>query len=86
MASRNVWLDKELKLLLEIFQTQNINRYFDTKYKNGEIYQLVYEELVKKGVTTKSVLQIKNKWKALKCMYYKVKRKNGTSGRSPFRV
>lgn len=65
--TRNGWLDKEVKLLLEIFQTQNINQYFDTKkYKNGEIYQLVYEELVKKGVTTKNVLQIKNKWKVEK--------------------
>jgi len=41
------------------FPTQNINRYFDTrKYKNGENYQLVYEELVKKGVITKNVLHI----------------------------
>lgn len=66
--------------MLSIIKNKEILRLLDGKrYRNGDIFKIVEEELKKRGFQ-KTVLQIRTKFKTLKAAYYKVKRHNNTSG------
>ena len=76
-----MWNDSEVTCLLEICRDKQIIKMFDGKrYKNTEIYKLVFEEMVKKGHTGKTKEQVQAKWKALKHAYVVCKRDNTVSG------
>lgn len=80
-TSRNFWTEKEVLAMLNIFVEKNINSLFDgRRFKNNEIYKMVYGELCKLGHSNKSIDQIKNKWKALKSAYYACIKSNNKSG------
>lgn len=81
--SRNFWTDEEVQAMLEIFIEKKITELFDgKKCRNTEIFKLIHSEMVKKNILTKNIDQIKNKWKALKTLYYKTIKSNKKSGES----
>jgi hypothetical protein len=70
-----------VQLLLDIFKEQNIIKLFDgKKYKNQDVYKKIHQEMAKNGVASKTVEQIKNKWKSLKTAYNNAKKNNKCSG------
>lgn len=78
---RNIWTNREIVCMLEIFREEKILDLFDGKrYKNTEIYKLVEKKMVEKGFLNKSADQIKNKWKALKTQYNNCVKNNSRSG------
>nr|CAI5853182.1 unnamed protein product [Callosobruchus analis] len=68
-------------MLLQRCSEIEINKLFDGKrYKNTEIFNKIHTELLKRGITTKTPDQIKNKWKALKAAYTSCIEQNQLSG------
>ncbi|XP_036317458.1 translation initiation factor IF-2-like [Rhagoletis pomonella] len=76
---RDVWSDREVHQMLSIINEKHGIRLLDSKTKrNKNIFVDVANELKKENIL-KNDVQIRNKFKSLKCDFYKTQRSNNIS-------
>ncbi|XP_058059811.1 uncharacterized protein LOC131210563 [Anopheles bellator] len=75
MARRNVWTSEETRTLLSIVKERDLIKAFGEE-QNKKLYNLVHEEMCRRGYPDKGAFQIEHKWKNLKRVYYKTKRED----------
>lgn len=67
---RNLWTRKETNALLKIFKERNVVNLLLRKANSPvKIFTMVENQMVSRGFTQKSTLQIMRKWKKLKSTY-----------------
>ncbi|XP_028296179.1 trans-L-3-hydroxyproline dehydratase isoform X2 [Gouania willdenowi] len=77
------WSMLETTLLLNILKECRIGERLDgRKVRNSDLFNQVHEKLTESGVS-RSVEQIKNRWKSLKSLFYKAKLSMNTGGAAP---
>ncbi|XP_067625886.1 uncharacterized protein [Eurosta solidaginis] len=77
---RNIWRERDVVEMISIIKERHILKLLDSKVKRNRcIFEEVARELNSKGIN-KDAIQIRAKFKTLKCDYYKAKRHNNKSG------
>lgn len=67
---RNLWTRKETNALLRIFKERNVVNLLMRKTNSPvKIFTMVQNQMIERGFTAKSTLQIMRKWKKLKSTY-----------------
>lgn len=76
MSQRNMWSHEETVAMLAIMDEKKCLQYFDgKKYRNSEIYKMIANEMKAKGFSAKNEKQIDFRWKNIKSLYIKEKKK-----------